>query len=96
MTRLWGTEPPTEPAFLSTTEPVARFSSERVMTPVNQVLTPAGQQVDLPELRPQALALSPDNQILVTAGKTAELVVISPTNGNILQQNLERARQLGR
>ena len=56
------------------------------MTPVNQILTPVGQQVELPELRPQALVLSPDNQILVTAGKTAELVVISPTTGNILQR----------
>jgi DNA-binding beta-propeller fold protein YncE len=56
------------------------------MTPVNQVLTPVGRQVELSELRPQALALSPDGQILVTAGKTAEVVVISPITGNILQR----------
>ncbi|HZR16346.1 MAG TPA: bifunctional YncE family protein/alkaline phosphatase family protein [Verrucomicrobiae bacterium] len=53
---------------------------------MNQVITPVGQQVELPGLRPQALALSPDGQILVTAGKTAEVVVISPTTGNILQR----------
>ena len=57
-----------------------------MMTPVNQVLTPIGQQVDLPGLRPQALALSPDSQILVTSGKTAEVIVLSPESGNILQR----------
>jgi len=56
------------------------------MTPVNQVLTPVGHEVDLPELRPQALALSPDGQVLVTSGKTPEIVVLSPTTGNILQR----------
>src|SRR4051794_11974706 len=69
-----------------TREPVARLAGGRTVTPVNQVLTPVGQQVDLPDMRPQALALSPDGQILVTAGKTAEVVVISPTSGNILQR----------
>ena len=58
----------------------------RTMTPVNQVLTPVGQEVDLPEMRPQTLALSPDGQVLVTSGKTAEIVVLSPTTGNILQR----------
>jgi YVTN family beta-propeller protein len=67
-------------------DPVARLPGGRTMTPVNQVLTPVGQQVDLPGLRPQALALSPDGQILVTAGKTAEVVVLSPLTGNVLQK----------
>ena len=67
-------------------EAVARQPGGRIVTPVNQVLTPVGQQVDLPELRPQALALSPDGQILVTSGKSAEVVVVSPLTGNILQK----------
>src|SRR5580765_2236096 len=74
--------PPDAPSF-ETREPVARLPGGRIMTPVNQVLTPFGQQVELPDMRPQALALSPDGQILVTAGRTAEVVVISPTSGNI-------------
>jgi DNA-binding beta-propeller fold protein YncE len=74
-------------ASLSTSsDHVARLKDGRVVTPVNQVISPVGQQVDLPELRPQALALSPDGQILVTAGKTAEVVVISPITGDILQR----------
>ncbi|HET6383675.1 MAG TPA: alkaline phosphatase family protein [Armatimonadota bacterium] len=56
------------------------------LTPVNQELTPAGTQVDLPGMRPQALALSPDGRLLVTSGKTAELVVADPVSGAILQR----------
>jgi hypothetical protein len=50
-------------------EYVARSGGGRAVTPVNQVVTPAGQTVDLPGLRPQALALSPDGRILVASGK---------------------------
>jgi YVTN family beta-propeller protein len=52
---------------------------------VNQILTPAGLQVELPEMRPQAIALSPDGRLLVTSGKTHELVVLDPATGAILQ-----------
>ena len=67
-------------------EPVGRLGANRHSTPVNQVLTPLGQQVELPGLRPQALALSPNGRLLVTAGKTHELVVIHPETGGILQR----------
>ena len=69
-----------------TREVVGRLGSNRFYTPVNQVLTPAGLQVELPGMRPQALALSPDGKLLVTAGKTHELVVINPVSGTILQR----------
>jgi YVTN family beta-propeller protein len=68
-----------------TREVVGRLKSKRFYTPVNQVLTPTGLQVELPGMRPQALALSPDGRLLVTAGKTHELVVIDPDSGAILQ-----------
>ena len=58
----------------------------RYYTPANQILTPVGVQVELPGLRPQALALSPDGKILVTSGKTHQLVVVEPTTGKILQR----------
>ncbi len=67
-------------------ELVARFSESRIVTPVNQVVTPTGTQVELPGLRPQVLALSPDGQILITAGKTAEIVVVDPVSGQVLQK----------
>src|SRR3954452_784830 len=69
----------------SSVEPVARSSDGRTVTPVNQIVSPSGRQVDLPGMRPQALALSPDGQLLVTSGKTHELVVVAPETGQILQ-----------
>lgn len=71
---------------LRTTEKVGRAGANRYVTPANQILTPAGLQVELPSMRPQALALSPDGRILVTSGKTAELVVVDPVTGSILQR----------
>ena len=54
--------------------------------PVSQVIRPAGIQVELPGLRPQAIALSPDGRILVTSGKTSELIVVDPASGKIRQR----------
>ncbi len=65
-------------------ETVGHSAPGRAVTPVNQLLTPIGRQVDLPGMRPQALALSPDGNMLVVSGKTSELVVIDPQNGKIL------------
>ncbi len=73
-------------ADFSTTETVGRLGTNTWATPVNQVLTPAGQQVELPGLRPQALALSPDRRLLVTSGKNHELFVIDPVSGKVLQR----------
>jgi YVTN family beta-propeller protein len=68
-------------------EPVNTSQADtRIITPVNQVLTPIGIQVELPDMRPQALALSPDNRLLITSGKTHSLVVVNPESGDILQK----------
>ncbi|MGB7746217.1 MAG: bifunctional YncE family protein/alkaline phosphatase family protein [Verrucomicrobiia bacterium] len=69
----------------TTTKTVGR-DTNGFETPVNQHLTPAGTLVELPGVRPQALALSPDGKLLVTAGITSELVVVNPATGNILQR----------
>ncbi|MEY2409989.1 MAG: hypothetical protein QOF48_2659 [Verrucomicrobiota bacterium] len=74
------------PVRETSTEQVGRTAPNRFVTPANQILTPAGRQVELPRMRPQALALSPDSRILVTSGKTAEIVVIDPRSGLILQR----------
>ena len=63
--------------FPATTAPVGRDGASLV-TPANQIVTPAGTLVELPGMRPQALALSPDRKILVTAGRTHELVALNP------------------
>ena len=73
-------------AQVSTQDIVGRVGENRYHTPVNQVLTPAGLQVELPSMRPQALALSHDGRLLVTAGKTHDLVVLEPQSGKVLQR----------
>jgi YVTN family beta-propeller protein len=70
----------------SQTDPVGQVSNNRYIMPTSQILSPAGQQVCLSGLRPQALALSPDCELLVTSGKNNQLYVIEPATGNILQK----------
>jgi YVTN family beta-propeller protein len=70
--------------FDETTNTVGRQAGG-LETPVNQFVKSAGILVDLPGMRPQALALSPDGQLLVTAGLTQELVALDPATGKILQ-----------
>ena len=71
--------------FGASTNAVGHFGGG-LITPVNQCVTPAGTLVELPGMRPQALALSPDGKILVTAGLTHELVALAPATGKILQR----------
>jgi len=70
--------------FDATTETVGHHTNG-FETPVNQLVTPAGTLLELPGIRPNALALSPDGKLLVTAGLTRRLVVINPATGKILQ-----------
>jgi YVTN family beta-propeller protein len=71
--------------FDSTIATVGR-STNGLMTPANQLVTPAGTFIELPGMRPQAIALSPNGKLLVTAGLTHELVVLDPVTANILQR----------
>src|SRR4051812_5491899 len=73
-------------AFLKDATRVGRGEGNRYATPTGQILTPAGQQVELPGLRPQALAFSPDRKIVITAGKTNALILIDAATGQILQR----------
>jgi len=75
-------EPPPPPD----TETVGVKEAGRTVLPVNQVVTPAGVQVPLPGLRPQALALSPNGRLLAVSGKTHELVVLDPASGAVRQR----------
>jgi YVTN family beta-propeller protein len=70
----------------STRERVGQIGVNRYYTPANQILTPAGIQVELPGMRPQSIALSPNGRLLVTAGKTHDLVVMDPATGKIAQR----------
>ncbi len=73
-------------AIESTTDLVGRSREDQIVTPVNQILTPYGKQVELVGMRPQTLALSLDGKILLASGKTSELVVIDPETGKVIHQ----------
>ncbi len=62
-----------------------RAAADPLQTPTGQVLTPTGRQIELPGMRPLALALSPDGKLLATAGKNRSVVLIDPDSGSILQ-----------
>ena len=80
-----GTDPQTKPGAPAA---VGVQKDGRTFLPVNQIAAPAGRQIELSRVRPQALALSPDGSILVTAGKSAELIVIDPAAGAVRQRVL--------
>jgi DNA-binding beta-propeller fold protein YncE len=75
-----------EPVVETTTDLVGRWRDDVIATPVNQVLTPYGRQVELAGLRPQALALAPDGKRLLVTGKTSELLVIDVDQAKVVQR----------
>ena len=74
---------PAPAAAAPDTARVGRHDDGRLVTPVNQQVTPLGRVVDLPGLRPQALALAPDGSFLLVSGKTSEVLVLDPVTGEI-------------
>jgi len=66
-------------------EHVGHANDGTLITPVNQIVTPAGTLIELPGTRPQTLALSPDGKILAVAGLATELTILDPATGKILQ-----------
>jgi YVTN family beta-propeller protein len=81
------TDKPPETSKRDLSEQVTQFGKNNTtIIPTQQILTPAGTQVELPDMRPQAIALSPDGQLLATSGKTPELVLIDPGTGSVKQR----------
>lgn len=75
-----------EVKFETSLDLVGRSREDYIVTPVNQLLTPYGRQVELAGLRPQALALSPDGKRLLVSGKTSEIVVIDTETAAVIQR----------
>ena len=74
---------------------VGRNAAGQIVLPVPQTLTPLGREIQLPAMRPQALALSPDGRLLAVSGKTAELLIFDPSTGAVRQRVPLPARRLG-
>ncbi|HXA44079.1 MAG TPA: hypothetical protein VNZ25_01130, partial [Candidatus Angelobacter sp.] len=72
-------------ADFGATDAIVGVEKDGLETPVNQMVTPAGKFVELPGVRPNALALSPDGHLLVTTGLTNTLLMVDPEGGAILQ-----------
>src|SRR2546423_1689880 len=70
----------------TTTTHVGQLGSNVYSTPVNQLLTPSGRQLELTGMHPQALALSPNGRLLAVSGKTHELVLVDPVTAEIKQR----------
>jgi DNA-binding beta-propeller fold protein YncE len=79
------TAPTRDNAFLGNWVNVGHQPDGWVQTPVNQTLTPYGKQLDLPGMRPQALALSHHGNLIAVSGKTNQLVIVDPMLGEIRQ-----------
>lgn len=71
--------------FYATSAPVG-YSAGGLITPDNQVITPTGTLVQLPGVRPNALALSPDGTLLAISGLTQKLLIVNPATGEIQQR----------
>src|SRR2546430_5347048 len=54
----------------STSTTVGQLGANVHSTPVNQLLTPTGRQLELPGMRPQAMALSSSGRLLAVSGRT--------------------------
>ncbi len=65
---------------------VGRKAGGRTVLPVSQEITPRGIQVDLPGVRPNAIARSPDGRWLAVSGKSSELLMLDPATGGVRQR----------
>src|SRR5260221_9093676 len=77
---------PAQTDSFTTSTPVGKLGANIYSTPVNQLLTPAGRQLELPGMRPQALALSPNGRLLAVSGKTRQMLILDPALGEVTQR----------
>jgi YVTN family beta-propeller protein len=62
---------------------VGASADNDAVVPTQQHIRPAGRQVVLAGLRPQALAVAPDESYLVATGNSAELLLVDPVAGTV-------------
>ena len=63
---------------------VRATSPADAFVPTQQWIRPAGEQVVLAGLRPQAVAVAPDESYVVVTGRSAELILIDPSSAKVI------------
>ncbi len=60
---------------------VGKLGDNRWLLPTGQIIAPAGRQIDLPTIRPQALTLSPNGKFLAVAGSSKDVLIFDAATG---------------
>ncbi len=67
-------------------ETIGFANPNHVALPVNQLLSPAGLQVEFPGARAQVIALSPDGALLAVAGNSHKLILVDPVKATVREE----------
>ncbi len=67
-------------------EKVGKIAEGKWLLPTGQTITPAGRQIDLPGIRPQALTLSPNGKYLAVAGSSKDVLIFDAATGQELSR----------
>ena len=62
-------------------EKVGKVGDNRWLLPTGQIIAPAGRQIDLPTIRPQALTLSPNGKLLAVGGSSKDILIFDAATG---------------
>ena len=65
----------------SAAEKVGKLAEGRWLLPTGQIIAPAGRQIDLAGIRPQALTLSPNGKFLAVAGSSKDVLIFDSATG---------------
>ena len=65
---------------------VGRVAEGRWLLPTGQIIAPAGRQIDLAGIRPQALTLSPNGRFLAVAGSSKDVLIFDTATGQELSR----------
>ncbi len=63
---------------------VGKLGENQWLLPTGQIISPAGQRIDFPGVRPQALALSPNGKFLAVAGSSKDVFIFDAVTGREL------------
>ncbi|MCE9610166.1 MAG: beta-propeller fold lactonase family protein [Chthoniobacter sp.] len=78
--------PPAATPTAAKVERVGKSGENRWLLPTGQMIAPAGKQIDMPTIRPQALTLSPNGRFLAVAGSSKDVFIFDAATGEELSR----------